>query len=94
MGEIIGNIVAVFAILAGSVVLPVLVILLIYRFIRMVGYIIRMVGYLIGAGFREALGRSLPMNGTPLQILEERYARGEIDHAEFEERRSHLFSSR
>ncbi len=29
---------------------------------------------------------------TSLQILEERYARGEIDHAEFEERRRRLMS--
>jgi putative membrane protein len=31
---------------------------------------------------------------TPLQILQERYARGEIDSEEFEERRSRILNNR
>jgi putative membrane protein len=33
-----------------------------------------------------------PRHSSALQILEERYARGEIDREEFEERKRHLSS--
>lgn len=86
MGEIIANIMAVLALLAGFVAFPILLILLVYRFIRAVGYA-------IGVGFREAFGKIPARNCTPMQLLQERYAKGEIDHAEFEERRRHLLAS-
>lgn len=34
--------------------------------------------------------RGVPPAGRPLEILRERYARGEIDKDEFDERRRHL----
>lgn len=46
--------------------------------------------------FRPAASHHLPSTeahfgeGTSLEILEERYARGELDTAEFEERRARL----
>ena len=41
-----------------------------------------------------AVNRSAPRTGGPLRILEERYARGEIDAEEFERRRATLEGSR
>ncbi len=38
--------------------------------------------------------RRPPETSGPLQILEERYARGEISHEEFEERRRNLLQDR
>jgi len=41
----------------------------------------------VRAGAREGPG---PRSETPLEILQRRYARGEIDRAEFEEKRRDL----
>ncbi|MGB5233618.1 MAG: SHOCT domain-containing protein [Candidatus Macondimonas sp.] len=35
-------------------------------------------------------GRSLPRDKTPLEIVQERYARGEIDREEYEQKRRDL----
>ncbi len=50
--------------------------------------LIVVVVWLVVAFTRDA-GRDT-RSKTPLQILEERYARGEIDEEEFEKRRRHL----
>jgi putative membrane protein len=39
---------------------------------------------------RQQDGRALPRDKTPLEIVQERYARGEIDRAEFEQKRQDL----
>jgi len=39
-------------------------------------------------------GGSGPRDKTPLQILQERYARGEIDREEYEQKRQDLMSRR
>jgi len=39
---------------------------------------------------REQDGRAPPRNKTPLEIVQERYARGEIDRAEYEQKRQDL----
>ncbi len=41
-----------------------------------------------------AVSRSVPRTGGPVRILEERYARGDIDAEEFERRRATLEGSR
>ncbi|MFQ5773728.1 MAG: SHOCT domain-containing protein [Kiloniellaceae bacterium] len=48
------------------------------------------VRWLGGAGHGPAAGPRGAAGKTPLEILEERFARGEIDKDEFEERRSML----
>ncbi len=39
---------------------------------------------------REQHGRTLPRDRTPLEIVQERYARGEIDREEYEQKRRDL----
>lgn len=39
---------------------------------------------------REQNGRGLPRDKTPLEIVQERYARGEIDREEYEQKRLDL----
>ncbi|MDD5328367.1 MAG: SHOCT domain-containing protein [Sulfuricella sp.] len=39
---------------------------------------------------REQDGRALPRDKTPLEIVKERYARGEIDREEYEQKRRDL----
>lgn len=39
---------------------------------------------------REQDGRALPRDKTPLEIVQERYARGEIDREEYEQKRRDL----
>ena len=41
----------------------------------------------LGGPWQAAGPRQMPSDRTPLDILKERFARGEIDKAEFEERR-------
>ena len=54
--------------------------------IVVIGAIIVMVMLLIRDGRTQA-GRRDPRGPTPFEILRERFARGEIDQAEYEERR-------
>lgn len=42
------------------------------------------------AGREQQDGRALPRDKTPLEIVQERYARGEIDRAEYEQKRQDL----
>ncbi len=44
----------------------------------------------LGGQWQAAGPRQMPSDRTPLDILKERFARGEIDKAEFEERRQVL----
>lgn len=41
---------------------------------------------------RQSSGRGSPRDKTPLQILQERYARGEIDQKEYEQKSQDLMS--
>jgi len=38
----------------------------------------------------EARGKQMPASQTPMEILKERYARGEITRQEYQEMREHL----
>lgn len=58
----------------------------------MIGFwaaVIALIVWAVGQ-FRPAGGGERPGSSSALRILEERFARGEIDRAEFEERRSAL----
>lgn len=56
-------------------------------FAILVGLTVAVIRWLAGLGGRHVLS---PSKSTPLDILKERFARGEIDKDEFQERKKHL----
>ena len=58
-------------------------------FAILVGLTVAVIRWLVGLGGNHV---SPPSKSTPLDILKERFARGEIDKDEFEERKRHLMS--
>lgn len=56
-------------------------------FAILVGLTVAVIRWLIGLGEHHV---SPPSKSTPLDILKERFARGEIDKDEFQERKKHL----
>ena len=54
------------------------------------GLIILGIAVLIKWLIGQSSGRSNPREKTALDILEERYARGEIDHEEYEQKKRNL----
>lgn len=69
----------------GSIVMVVFI-------VAVVVLIVLLVRWLGGMGQHESGVHSTPRGKSPLDILQERYARGEIEKEEFEERRRTLES--
>ena len=65
-------------------------IFMIVIFVVVIALVVLLVRWLGGMGHGAQLSHHAPPGRTPLDILKERYARGEIDKEEFEERRSVL----
>jgi len=59
-------------------------------FIGFIALVVYLVVLLARAGSTPVNQRDAPPARSPLEILEERYARGEVDTQEFEERKSRL----
>ncbi|MBX6342751.1 MAG: SHOCT domain-containing protein [Thermomicrobiaceae bacterium] len=57
------------------------------------GLIIWLIVSLVSSLSQRGGSRARPGEPSPLEILEQRYARGEIDHQEFEERRRRLLGA-
>ena len=68
----------------GMIFGPIFMILVLAALIAVVALIVRWLG---GPWQQPALPHHTPSGRTPLDILKERFARGEIDKDEFEERR-------
>jgi putative membrane protein len=71
----------------GMVLGPVMMIAVVAAVVAVVVLLLRWLG---GTGHAAAPGPQAPPGKTPLDILKERFARGEIDKAEFEDRRQVL----
>jgi putative membrane protein len=67
----------------GMIFGPLFMILMLALVIAVVVLLVRW----LGGPWHAAPSRQLPPERTPLDILKERFARGDIDKAEFEERR-------
>jgi putative membrane protein len=63
---------------------PLMMILFVAAVVVLVAFALRWLG---GHGLHEAGHVPTPLGKAPIDILKERFARGEIDKAEFEERR-------
>ncbi|MDQ3856134.1 MAG: SHOCT domain-containing protein [Chloroflexota bacterium] len=84
MGEFVTTVISLLALVA----VPIVAVWAVIKWLRL-GF--AFLSAAVRVGVHEGMAGTAKRS-TPLEILEERYARGEIDHAEFEERRRHLLT--